>query len=243
MKKLALLLAMVAVASMAFAQPPSKIIVKYDVYSGYGEQLITALKTEWPTAIISSYNGNTWLAFQTALETGTWNVVVVEAHFYEIFRTSPFSALASWYIAKKGPLFFAYFDAGRTYDDVLETAMGVGSAVPLSMPQKAHFAWTTTHPITTGITDWRYNNPGYAIGGIRYTTSTASAVTGWTSTPQAGQAGICVANDKFSIISGYFPSLKYTGSATLWSQILKFMWSGYSPVQPASMGKIKAHFY
>ncbi len=218
---------------------PSKVLVKYDVYGGYGQAVITAIQTKWSGATITSYSGSTWPAFDSALTTGSWDVVIVEAHNYTSFSSSHFSNLASWYNRKVGPLFYANWYAYGSYDAVLETAMGSGNPTRLAMPPRPHYAWVTTHAICSGMTNWTYGNPGYGTGGGAYPWTTATPVTGWTSSLQAGQGGIMVANDKRSVISGYFPSLNTTQAAKLWDNLLGFMW-GSSAVAPESLGKIKS---
>ncbi len=240
MKNVTLLCVAVLVAAGALAAPPSKIIVKYDVRSGYGEAVITALKTKWPTANITSYSGSNWRSFNTALTTqGPWNVVVVEAHYYTTSTASHYQNLANWYKSKVGPLFYADWAMWRPYNAVLETAMGISNPAGVRMPPKAHYAWATTHAICSGITSWTYVNPGYGYGGNAIPWTTATPVTGWTEKQTTGRGGICVAPDKRSIVSGYFPSLHKTQAAKLWANILEFMWPSVG-VAPASLGKVKA---
>lgn len=240
-KKVLLIIVALLIATSALATPPSKILVKYDVYGGYGMAVIDALKAKWSAATITSYQGSTWGAFDNALRTGTWNIVIVEAHNYTSSSTSHYTNLASWYNRHIGPLFYADWGASGSYNNVLETAMGAGNPTRLAMPPRPHYAWVTTHAICTGITNWTYGHPsGYTTGGSAYPWTTATPVTGWTSTLQAGQGGIMVAPDKHSVISGYFPSLNTTQARKLWANILGFMWTGSTSVKPESLGKVKA---
>ncbi|HUV87897.1 MAG TPA: hypothetical protein VMX79_12390 [bacterium] len=240
MKKVALLVAFVLVATSVLAADPSKIIVKYDVFSGYGEAVITALKAKWPTATITSYSGATWPTFDSQLVSGTWDIVIVEAHNYPGTATQ-YQHMADWYNKKIGPLFYADWSMNNGNSSMLVTAMGgsVPTSVPMTTPPAPHYAWATTHPICSGITNWTYGNPGYRVAGQRMPWTTAVPVTGWTTTQTPSQGGIMVAADKHSVISGYFPSLNTTQPATLWSNILDFMW-GSSGVAPQSLGKVKA---
>jgi hypothetical protein len=238
-KKVLLIIVAVFILTSPLMAQPSTVLVKYDVYGGYGQAVITALQTKWSSATITSYSGSTWPAFDTALTTGTWSMVIVESHNYTSFSTSHFTNLASWYNKKVGPLFYANWYGHGSYDAALETAMGVSNSTAVAMPPRPHYAWVTTHPICSGMTNWTYGNPGYGTGGQAYPWTTATPVTGWTSSSSPGQGGIVVANDKRSVISGYFPSLNTTQPAKLWDNILGFMW-GSSAVAPESLGKIKS---
>jgi len=239
MKTVALLCVALLVAAGALAAPPSKILVKYDVYRGYGEGLINALKTKWSGATISSFMGNTWAAFDSALTTGTWNVVIVEGHNYRGVTTQ-YQHLADWYNKGVGPLFYTDWYMYGSYNNVLETAMGAGNGIRLAMPPRPHYAWATTHPICTGITTWTYGNPGYGTGGNALPWTTATPVTGWTTTQTPSQGGIMIAPKKYSIISGYMPSLNLTQGEKIWANILEYMWSNYTSIAPTSLGKVKA---
>ncbi len=241
MKKVILLIAALFMLASAWAADPTKILVKYDVYGGYGEGVITALKAKWSAATISSFNGSTWPAFDSALTTqGPWPMVIVEAHNYP-GAAAQYQNLANYYNSKVGPLFYADWSMNRGLNGPLLTAMGVTSAAGIPMPPIAHYTWNASHPICTGVTSWTYGNPGYGTGGQRITWATAVPVTGWTATQTPGQGGICVAPDGKSVISGLFISLNTspTEMAKIWSNVLTFMWGG-SGVAPASLGKVKA---
>lgn len=239
MKKLALLL--ILVVSLSFAADPENIIVKYDNYVGYGPQLLTALGNLWPDANVQAHEGNTWGAFGAALAGGDWDMVVVEAHNYYDFESAAMPHLLSYYNDGAGPLFYIDWNMGTA--GALLNAMGVTGHSGISMPPVPMYTWDETHPITDGITDWTYSDPGYGTGARRLTVSDAVPITGWTAAEQAGQAGICIANDGYSIASGYFPSLKTTGAVELWETILTFMWDAFQPdytVVETSWGSIKA---
>lgn len=239
MKKAVLVVAVVCFATAVWAQP-SKILVKYDVYGGYGQAVITALQAKWPTATITSFSGATWPTFDSQLVSGTWDVVIVEAHNYPGNATQ-YQHLADWYNKKIGPLFYADWSASGSANNVLETAMGASNPTAVRMPPVAHYTWVSTHPICVGVTSWAYANPGYGTGGNAYPWTTATPVTGWTATSTPGQGGIMVAADKRSVISGLFISLNTstTVAAKIWSNVLDFMWGG-SGVAPQSLGKIKS---
>ncbi len=239
MKNVLLIIVALVVATSVLAAPPSKILVKYDVYGGYGNAVINALKAKWSAATITSYAGNTWPVFISQLTTGTWDVVIVEGHNYRGTSTTQYQALATWYNTKPGPLFYTDWYMYGSLNNVLETAMGAGNGLRKAMPPKPHYAWVTTHPICSGITSWTYGNPGYGTGGNGMPWTTATPVTGWTSSSTPGQGGIMVAPDKHSIISGYMPSLNSSQGEKIWANILEFMW-GSSSVSPQSLGKVKA---
>ncbi|MCK7506571.1 MAG: hypothetical protein MZV70_22595 [Desulfobacterales bacterium] len=62
--------------------------------------------------------------------------------------------------------------------------------LPFGAPVVPHYAWSTGHPICAGISDWSWADPGLGILNCRFTVGTATPVTGWSSSPTAGQAGI-----------------------------------------------------
>jgi hypothetical protein len=238
-KKVLLIIVALLIVTSALAAPPSKILVKYDVYGGYGNAVITALQAKWSGASITSFSGNTWPAFISQVNTGTWDIIIVEGHNYRGTTTSQYQALATWYNKKVGPLFYTDWYMYGSLNNVLETAMGSGNGLRKAMPPKPHYAWVTTHPICSGVTSWTYGNPGYGTGGNGMPWTTAVPVSGWTASSSPGQGGLLVAGDKRSIISGYFPSLNTTQAPKLWANILEFMWASTS-VSPASLGKVKA---
>ena len=239
MKKAVLVVAVMCFATAVWAQP-SKILVKNDVTGGYGQAVITALQAKWPTATITSFLGATWPAFDSQLVSGTWDVVIVEAHNYP-GAAAQYQHMADWYNKKVGPLFYADWSMNRGLNGPLLTAMGVTSTSALAMPPRPHYTWVPTHPICVGVTSWAYANPGYGVGGQAISWSTATPVTGWTSSSTPGQGGICVAPDKRSVISGLFISLNAspTEAAKIWANTLEFMWVS-SGVAPTSLGKVKA---
>jgi hypothetical protein len=129
----------------------------------------------------------------------------------------------------------------NTYSAVLKTAMGITSASAVYMPPITHYVWDTGHQVFSGITDPSYADPGYGTGANRITVATATPISGWVSSPTAGQAAMCVAPDGESIISGYFASLNPTQAVPMWENILEFMW-GVGSLTPATWGSIKTEF-
>jgi len=240
MKKIAVMLLLVV--TLCFAAEPANIIVKYDIYGGYGDAVMTALGNLYPSANIVGYSGSTWTSFTTDLTGGTdWDMVICEAHNYYDTTGSAYTAMNTYYTGGEGPVFYAEWS--MSYATTLLSSMGVTGSSPVYMPPATHYVWDDTHDITSGIADWTYSDPGYGTGGRALTVSDATPVTGWTATETAGQGGICVANDGYSVASGYFPSLKTTDAVALWEQMLTFMWTtfdGGTTVVNTSWGGIKA---
>lgn len=233
MKKIALLLLSVLVC-LSFAQDPEDILVKYDVYGGYGNAVLDAIDGLWPSANVVSYSGNTWSSFTSDLNSDDWDMVICEAHNYYDTTGSAYSAMNTYY-NDGGKLFFVEWSMANA--GTLLNSMGVTSHSSVPMPPASHYTWET-HPITDGVSDWTYGDPGYGTGGRRLTVSDADPVTGWSSSETSGQAGICVANDGSSVVSGYFPSLNTWDAGMIWENILNFMW-GATPddVPPAVSGQ------
>ncbi|HUT97543.1 MAG TPA: hypothetical protein VM054_00535, partial [bacterium] len=77
MKKLVLLLAILAV-SVTFAQDPEAIIVKYDSAYG-GNYLSSAISSLWPSCSATYYDGSTWPTFISALTGSDWSMCIVAA--------------------------------------------------------------------------------------------------------------------------------------------------------------------
>jgi hypothetical protein len=107
-------------------------------------------------------------------------------------------------------------------------------------PVIPHYAWNTSHPICDGISDWSWFDPGLGIVNGRVTVSTATPVTGWTSTPTAGQAGIVVCPDGSSIVSGFTVAYS-TDAVDIWTNIIQFMYGDVS-LTPSTWGSIKTEF-
>lgn len=236
------LIALFLMVGSAYAADPENVLVEYDVYGGYGMAVLDAIDDLWPDADVESYNGN-WTGFISALTGSTdWDVVVCEAHNYTSFTTSHFQAMADWYDDEDGPLFYADWAMHYGYSTTLYNAMGVSSTVNIYMPPQPHYIWDEDHPIFDGVDDLTYGDPGYGTGGQRFTVDDAVPISGWTSSETSGQAGLCIANDGYSVICGIFPSLVLEDPEYLWTNILTFMWAPLTGVQPASLGQIKAMY-
>lgn len=236
------LLALFLMVGFAYADDPENVLVEHDVYGGYGMAVLNAIDDLWPDAYVEAYNGN-WAGFISALNGSTdWDVVIAEAHNYTSFTSSDFQAMADWYDDEDGPLFYADWYMHGGYSSSLLTAMGVNYSNYVSMPPQPHYIWDDTHPIFDGVDDLSYGDPGYGVGGQRINVDDAVPISGWTSSESDGQAGICIANDESSIVCGIFPSLVLDDPEYLWANILTFMWSPYTGVQPASLGVIKAMY-
>lgn len=69
--------------------------------------------------------------------------------------------------------------------------------------------------------------------------SDADPVTGWTFSSQTGEAGICVANDGASVISGYTPGYAVM-DVEIWTNILQFM-ADDEALEGSTWGSIKAN--
>jgi len=131
------------------------------------------------------------------------------------------------------------WENGTSGQLALANAMGVSSTAP-DFNWSPHYVWDAGHPIVQGITDWSQSDPGINIKNTWMTVSDAVPVTGWNASPTPGQAGICVANDGVSVISGYTPGYANDG-VNIWENILGFMWSGQA-LQESTWGAIKASF-
>jgi hypothetical protein len=233
-----------AATCLASAQDPTVITIEYDDYEGYGMAPLYAIAYLWPGCSIESFNGNPSV-WADAVDSET-SIAIGDMHNYALMDEDAFAHLTVWYSDPAlGPMFYASWQMYASHDDVLMQAMGITEASSIQMPPIEHYLWQAFSPISIGITDWSYVNPGggYGIGGSRLTVSTAIPVTGWTNTPMPGQAALCIANDGQSIVSGYFPSLNPTQSFALWKNILCYMWGSSSPgLTPMTWGSIKTMF-
>lgn len=235
-----LLICLVAVSCIALAQDPVLITIEYDDYAGYGTAPLTAIANLWPACVIESFNGNP-TGWVDAIDSST-DIVIGDMHNYTLSEDAGFSKLTDWYNDPAlGPLWYADWGMSNPYSAPLRTAMGITSVSGVAMPPITHYAWDAGHQVFTGITDISYGDPGYGTGANRLTVSTATPISGWTSSPTAGQAAMCVAPDGESIISGYFASLNPTQAVPLWENILAFMWGDVS-LTPATWGSIKTEF-
>ena len=234
-------LSLVVLVGFAMAQDPTEILIKYDIYNGYGEALTDAIASLWPSCNMTGCLGQTWPQFITALDTGAWDMVIIEAHNYR-GDTSNYNALVTWYQANEIPVFFADWSMSNpSYGLIFAQELGAvsvangGGVVP-------HYTWDAGHPITDGISDWTFNDPSYGTtyNMINVGSRAPYPVTGWTASSSPGMAGICVCDDGFSVLSGYFPSLANDGQ-NIWENILDFMWNGVG-LTPSTWGHIKAEF-
>lgn len=232
-------------AALAPAADPGKILVCYGILGGYGTYFIPTIKTTFPGSTLTSYTDNQISAFVTALKTGgPWDMVLYATNNYRSLSTSDYQAMADYYNKHIGPFFFNDWGMHYSIEDPIHTAMGISCTYRLTMPPKPHYTWIATHPICKGITNWAYGNAGVGTAGHPLTLTTATAAaTGWTTSPAAGQAGLCVAPDKHGVISGYKIHCILDSPQKLYPNILNFMWDGYTVgVQPASLGKVKAMY-
>ena len=244
MKVLFLLVALLA--TIAFAQP-ANILIYHDSSGGYGADVVTAANNLQPSANVESYTGEPGgqqADFNAALASlgDGWDIVVVES-WYATGNDLQWAALNDLYDTGAIKLFASTWQwtSGTAGQGALGTAMGVSSYSTIGSPVVPHYAWETSHAICDGITDWGWADPGLGILNCKFTVSDATPVTGWTATSTTGQAGICVANDGYSVISGFNPSYANEGVA-IWENIYNFMWSGGSALERSSWAEIKTSF-
>ncbi len=228
------------VSAAVFAQaPPENVLVWYDNYGGYGNAVLTAIGNLWPAANVQSYTNNA-TGFNAALNNlgDGWDIIVIEAWYYNP-GSLYYGGVKDLYDTSAARVFFSSWQMmGNSF--FLANAMGVTSTSSVSGGVIPHYAWEAGHAICEGIGDWGWNDPGLGVLNNRLTVSSATPVTGWTSSPGAGQAGICVANDGRSVISGFTPA--YANEAVdIWENILDFMWPTTSLTR-TSWGEIKASF-
>lgn len=225
MKAVFFLMAVFAVA--ALAQDPGNVLIYHDVYGGYGDTVDTAAQALWPSANVEAYTGQPGgqqAAFNTALNGGTdWDIVVLEC-WYANTNDIDWAAIKTLYDAGDVILYVSNWQwAGSSGQAALGNAMGVTTFSGFGSPVIPHYAWDAGHNICDGITDWGWADLSLGILNCRMTVSDATPVTGWTASETAGQAGICVANDDYSVISGY--TLAYSAQAdVLWTNIYSWMW-------------------
>lgn len=234
------LIALSLVICISFADDPTDILVHYENSVGYGENVINAINNLWPTVTIHAYCGDTWTSFNDALDTGTYDLIILENWYYNTDDCN-WEKLCDLYNSSDVRIFLSDWklSLGTTGVQTLMNYMGVSGATS-NGDVKTHYAWEVTHPICDGITDWSQENPGLGILSNNLTVSDAIPVTGWVSSPQSGQAGICVANDGSSIVSGYTPAYSVDGLA-IWENILDFMWDP-TTLESTTWGDIKANF-
>jgi len=237
---------MVVFAVAANAQDPANVLIYQDLSGGYGDAVVTAAGNLWPSANIEAYNGNPGgqqAAFNTALASlgDGWDIVVIESWYAngndlnwgvvnDLYDTGAIKVFASTW----------QWSSGTSGQGALGNAMGVSSFSTFGAPVIPHYAWDAGHSICDGITDWGWADPGLGILNCRMTVSTATPITGWTSSSSAGQGGICVANDGCSVVSGYTPAYA-NESIAIWENILGFMWND-TALERETWAGIKASF-
>ncbi len=236
-----ILLLVIVIASASAVQDPVNILIYTDQFGGYGEEVVQATDSLWPSANVMAYHdaytGPT--AFNADMNNygDSLDILIIDCWcgFYDEFK---------WDVMK------GLYDAGtvRIYascwkwsgPSILGNAMGISAFSDVSTVI-THYPWDTGHPITSGITDWGWSEPGVGVMGIRMTVSDAVPITGWTPTQAVSEAGICVANDGHSVISGY--TLAFANkSFDLWTNILEFMWGDPQSLQNGTWAGIKASF-
>lgn len=238
--KLVICLAMLLTAA-AFAQDPSNILVYYDVSGGYGTAVLTAISNLWPGCTVNSYTGGTagYTSFNADMASQAWDIIVCEMWYYNTddlnwamlndISDTTIMYVSSW-----------EWETGLSGQMTLAGNLGVSATSPISGSVIPHYAWEPSHPICDGISDWGWADPGLMTLNARMTVSTASPVSGWTASSSAGQAGLCVAPNGSSIISGF--TLAYANeNVAIWENVLDFMWNG-SALERSTWGEIKASF-
>ncbi|NOQ23195.1 MAG: hypothetical protein GQ565_11180 [Candidatus Aegiribacteria sp.] len=233
----------IVIAAVAIAQDPGNILIYHDSFGGAGDEVLTAIGNLWPSATVMAYTYSTggmaafnadlgsigsdldiiiidcWCGFHSDLD---WDGVKV---LYDAGTVRVFASCWKW-------------SSGA----VLGDAMGVTGYIDITTTVIPHYAWEAGHDITSGITDWSWAPPtGPDVINIKMAVSDATPVTGWADTPTPGEAGICVANDGRSVISGYTPAFATEGVA-IWENILEFMWLGPQALQNGTWAGIKASF-
>ena len=231
---------MLCLAAGALADP-SLVLIHLDNYAGYGDAVLDACDNLWPGATILPVLADDWATFNTALTTGPYDLIILEnwnvntdgcdwATLLNIYNTTDTRIfLSDWKLS-----------SGATGVADLMNAMGVTGAVTIGsvIPM---YVWDAGHPICDGIGDWTWVDPGLGVLNNKLTVSDAIPVTGWTASVTAGEAAICVANDGYSVISGFTPA--YANDAVgIWENILEFMAGGTGALQQSTWGAIKSSF-
>ncbi len=229
------------VTAFAFAEDPANVLIYCDIEEGYGEAVLTAAANVWTSTNVCPTQGpemNT--QFNDALATGPWDIVIVE-NWYNDIDGLDWAGLSSYY-DNGGTLFLSTWEwtGGTSGQSALAGEMGVSgfNSITQVIP---HYAWEATHPICAGISDWGWTDPGLVTLNTKFTVSSATPVSGWTTSAQAGEAGICVAADGKSVISGFTPAYA-AESVAIWENILEFMASGGAALSRSTWGGIKASF-
>jgi len=247
MKKLVVLLIVIAVAG-AFAVDPTKILIRNDAEVGsYIQNAVAAL---WPDCEVEVYTGSAGIpGFITALGTGTYDCVVWDGFMNRSLNASDYGAMLTWYTAHKSLAFDDWgIRFGASSPSVnLTTAMGVTYAGSYYTSIAPHYCWDTSHPYAEGITDWTLATHGVSKGtwGMDMLWSTADPVTGWTASETAGKGALFEAENGIGCVSGMFWYSMNTQYQDLMENILSFAWDGVRPdtrVVPTSLGNIKAAY-
>lgn len=230
--------AILMIAAPLFAQDPTDILVYHDTESGYGTAVTTAIDNLWPSCNVSDNTGGEsgMINFNNDLYSQDWDLIIVECWYYD---TDDLDWATLNDIYDTNTIFATCWEwmGGTSGQMDLANSMGVTNVSTISslIP---HYAWDEAHPICDGIGDWSWEDPGLMTLNNRMTVSDAIPVTGWTADEQSGEAGICVANDGSSVISGYTPGYAVEDVA-IWENILQFMW-GDEALVPTTWGSIKA---
>lgn len=231
-------------AAVAFSQDPSNILIYMDVNGGYGEAVLTACNNLWPSCNVypaTGQPGAMYTQFNDALATGPWDIVVVES-WYANTNDLNWAGLQSYYTG--GGLLYAstwQWLSGSAGQGALANAMGVSNFTAIQGSVIPHYVWDAGHPIVDGISSWNWADPGLLTLNVKFTVSSATPVTGWAASATPGEAGICVAADGKSVISGFTPAYADEGVA-IWENILDYMWTAGSPLERTTWGEIKSSF-
>ncbi len=230
-------------AAGTFAEP-TDILVYHEVQSGYGTAVIDAINILWPSVNLSAHTGGEagMLAFNAELGAQNWDIIITECWYYDtddlywpgindLYDTGAAAIYASCW----------EWNGGTSNQIGLANAMGVTGVSEISGGVIPHYAWEPTHPICDGISDWSWADPGLGVLNARFTVSDATPVTGWTSSPTSGEAGICVANDGISVISGFTAGYAIEDVA-IWTNILEFMAGEPGSLESTTWGDIKTNF-
>jgi len=253
-KKILLIIAVLAIAGGAYAADPTNILIKSDddvggaPFDHVWEDAATSL---WSGANVEVYYNDTFTAFITALVGDTWDIVIVDAFNIRTIVPADFTDMAG-YFTGGGNMYYSSWGMKLGGDEeTMMNTMGASYAGSFYASPSQHYAWDAGHDICDGITDWMNVSHGASKGtwGINLNADSATPVTGWTASETAGRAGICISPDNgspngYSIVSGLFVLAMPTGEdAALAENILDFMWDDdIVSIKSASLGEIKATF-
>ncbi|MCD4702643.1 MAG: hypothetical protein K8S24_12385 [Candidatus Aegiribacteria sp.] len=232
-------LLLVSVTGICLADP-GLVLVHYDIHGGYGTAVFDAITNVWPGSTVHSVEGADWTTFNNALATNTYDVIILE-NWNASSDNCDWAALLNIYNMSDTRIFLSDWKliSGATGVQDLMIAMGV-SGVTTNGSILPHYAWEPMHMICDGISDWGQVDVGLGIDSNNLTHSSAVPVTGWTATATPGMAGICIASDGVSIISGYTPAYS-NECVAIWENILEFMGAPVA-LQQSTWGEIKSSF-